>query len=152
MTDLQGRSIIMVGATGGLGRPIAAALSDAGARLTLVGRDEARLVACGVPGERVAVDIRLSGCHDYSAAASAGLAVDAWRARAEGSTVGMGLVAGAEEVAVADAPGRLATGRLMAGFSMLGFAAVAWRTAFFAPANALSATSPTALCACETPH
>lgn len=60
MTDLQGRSIIVVGATGGLGRPIAAALSDAGARLTLVGRDDARLVECGVPGEHVAVDIRLA--------------------------------------------------------------------------------------------
>ena len=60
MTDLRGRSIIVVGATGGLGRPIAAALSEAGARLTLVGRDDARLVECGVPGERVAVDIRLA--------------------------------------------------------------------------------------------
>lgn len=60
MTDVQGRSIIVVGATGGLGRPIAAALADAGAHLTLVGRDDARLSACGVPGERVAVDIRLA--------------------------------------------------------------------------------------------
>ncbi|MFM1964995.1 MAG: hypothetical protein RL134_720 [Actinomycetota bacterium] len=60
MTDLEGRSIIVVGATGGLGRPLAAALSEAGARLTLVGRDDARLVECGVPGERVAVDIRLA--------------------------------------------------------------------------------------------
>jgi len=60
MSDLQGRSIIVVGATGGLGRPIAAALADAGARLTLVGRDDARLTECGLPGERVAVDIRLA--------------------------------------------------------------------------------------------
>lgn len=60
MTDLQGRSVIVVGATGGLGRPIAVALSDAGARLTLVGRHDARIAACGVPGERVAVDIRLA--------------------------------------------------------------------------------------------
>jgi cyclic-di-GMP-binding biofilm dispersal mediator protein len=60
MTDVQGRSIIVVGATGGLGRPIAAGLSAAGAHLTLVGRDDVRLTECGVPGERVAVDIRLA--------------------------------------------------------------------------------------------
>lgn len=60
MTDLRDRSIVIVGATGGLGRPIAARLADAGARLTLVGRDEERLTAAGLPGERVAVDIRLA--------------------------------------------------------------------------------------------
>ena len=59
MTDLRDRSIVVVGATGGLGRPIAARLADAGARLTLVGRDDARLEASGPAGERVAVDIRL---------------------------------------------------------------------------------------------
>lgn len=60
MTDLSGRSIVVVGATGGLGQPIAVALANAGARLTLVGRDDARLIECGVEGERVAVDIRLA--------------------------------------------------------------------------------------------
>lgn len=60
MTDLGDRSIVVVGATGGLGRPIAERLAGAGARLTLVGRDDARLAASGLAGERVAVDIRLA--------------------------------------------------------------------------------------------
>jgi cyclic-di-GMP-binding biofilm dispersal mediator protein len=60
MTDLAMRSVIVVGATGGLGAPIASLLADAGARLTLVGRDAARLAALGVPGECVALDVRLA--------------------------------------------------------------------------------------------
>jgi len=60
MSDALPPSVIVVGATGGLGRPIAALLAASGARLTLVGRDEARLAACDVPGECVAVDIRLA--------------------------------------------------------------------------------------------
>ena len=58
MPDLADRSVIVVGASGGLGAPIARRLADAGARLTLVGRDEQRLRALGVPGEVVAIDIR----------------------------------------------------------------------------------------------
>lgn len=53
-------SIVLVGATGGLGLPIAQALAAAGARLTLVGRDEARLRSTGVPGHLVAIDVRLA--------------------------------------------------------------------------------------------
>ncbi len=60
MTDLRDRSLIVVGATGGLGAPIAARLAEAGARLTLVGRDESRLAGAGVPGEHVAIDVRLA--------------------------------------------------------------------------------------------
>lgn len=60
MTDLQDRSIVVVGATGGLGRPIAERLAQAGARLTLVGRDQARLDAVEADGRRVAVDVRLA--------------------------------------------------------------------------------------------
>ena len=58
MPDLADRSVIVVGASGGLGAPIARRLADAGARLTLVGRDEQRLRALGVAGEVVAIDIR----------------------------------------------------------------------------------------------
>lgn len=60
MTDLNDRSVIVVGATGGLGRPIARALAAAGARLTLVGRDEGRLRDTGIHGHYVAMDVRLA--------------------------------------------------------------------------------------------
>ncbi|MGA1480035.1 MAG: SDR family NAD(P)-dependent oxidoreductase [Candidatus Nanopelagicales bacterium] len=64
MTDLRTRSIIVVGATGGLGAPIAALLAEAGAQLTLVARDESRLAAVDVPGQRVAIDVRLASSPD----------------------------------------------------------------------------------------
>jgi dehydrogenase/reductase SDR family protein 12 len=40
---LQGRTALVTGATGGLGRAVATALADLGARVILVGRDQARL-------------------------------------------------------------------------------------------------------------
>lgn len=58
MTDLADRSVIVVGATGGLGLPIARALSAQGCRLTLVGRDADRVRDTGVPGLAVGVDVR----------------------------------------------------------------------------------------------
>jgi cyclic-di-GMP-binding biofilm dispersal mediator protein len=56
-----GRSILIAGATGGLGSAIARRLADQGARLTLVGRQQERLDALDVPGHRVALDLRLPG-------------------------------------------------------------------------------------------
>lgn len=58
MTDLTDRSVIVVGATGGLGQPIARALATAGCRLTLVGRDADRVRAAGVAGLAVGADVR----------------------------------------------------------------------------------------------
>lgn len=58
MTDLTDRSVIVVGATGGLGHPIARALAAAGCRLTLVGRDADRVRAAGVAGLAVGADVR----------------------------------------------------------------------------------------------
>lgn len=58
MTDLTDRSVIVVGATGGLGHPIARALAAAGCRLTLVGRDAERVRAAGVAGLAVGADVR----------------------------------------------------------------------------------------------
>ncbi len=58
MTSLTDRSVIVVGATGGLGLPIARALAAEGCRLTLVGRDAERIRATGVPGVAVGVDVR----------------------------------------------------------------------------------------------
>lgn len=48
--DLTGRSVLVTGAAGGLGHLIARGLADAGARLTLVGRDVDRLDALGIDG------------------------------------------------------------------------------------------------------
>lgn len=86
MANLQDRSIVVVGASGGLGAPLATLLAAAGARLTLVGRDESRLRAVGVGGELVAVDVRKTS--------SARAVVDAAR-RAHGGIDGIVNVAGA---------------------------------------------------------
>jgi NAD(P)-dependent dehydrogenase (short-subunit alcohol dehydrogenase family) len=68
VTDLSGRSICVVGATGGLGAPVSRRLADAGARLTLVGRDRARLDGL-VPGAAVVVtDLRDPGSADAAVA------------------------------------------------------------------------------------
>ena len=56
--SLAGRSVLVAGATGGLGSAIAADLAGRGAVLTLVGRDLQRLTALAVPGHKVALDLR----------------------------------------------------------------------------------------------
>ncbi len=58
MGDLAGKSVLIVGATGGLGRPIAQLLKDAGAVLTMTGRDDARLAALSPLGRTVLIDVR----------------------------------------------------------------------------------------------
>jgi short-subunit dehydrogenase len=51
--ELTGKTVLLTGATGGLGRAIATALAERGARLILSARREAELVAlaAGLPGE-----------------------------------------------------------------------------------------------------
>jgi short-subunit dehydrogenase len=61
MTDLTGYSILVVGATGGLGREISSLLASKGARLTLTGRSEEALRDLGLPGLLVPGDVRESG-------------------------------------------------------------------------------------------
>ncbi len=58
MTAWSDRSVVVVGATGGLGLPLARGLAEMGCRLTLVGRDPERLRATGVPGLVVDADVR----------------------------------------------------------------------------------------------
>ncbi len=58
MSELTGRSVLVAGATGGLGSAIAADLAGRGARLTLVSRSPSRLDALAVRGHRVALDLR----------------------------------------------------------------------------------------------
>ncbi len=61
MTDLNNMSIIVVGASGGLGSQIVSILQSKGAALTLVGRDESRLREMGTGGNLVAVDATVAG-------------------------------------------------------------------------------------------
>jgi cyclic-di-GMP-binding biofilm dispersal mediator protein len=58
MTSLQDRSVLVVGATGGLGAPISRQLAAEGAHLTLLGRDPVRLGALGLPAPTVTGDLR----------------------------------------------------------------------------------------------
>lgn len=55
--DLDGASILLVGATGVLGSEIGRQLVKAGARLTLFARDEQKLEQVDLPGPRVVGDI-----------------------------------------------------------------------------------------------
>jgi cyclic-di-GMP-binding biofilm dispersal mediator protein len=55
---MDGRSVLVAGATGGLGSRIAANLASRGAVLTLVARNQQGLDALDVQGGRVALDLR----------------------------------------------------------------------------------------------
>ena len=55
--DLDGASVLLLGATGVLGRELGRQLLKAGARLTLVGRTESKLAELDLPGLKVAGDI-----------------------------------------------------------------------------------------------
>jgi cyclic-di-GMP-binding biofilm dispersal mediator protein len=55
--NLDGASIVLAGASGGLGSAIGARLSKSGARLVLFGRDDSRLAATGLEGERTTGDL-----------------------------------------------------------------------------------------------
>lgn len=67
---LDGHSVLVAGATGGLGSAIAAELAARGAELTLVARSSEHLDALEVPGRRRALDLRLpDGCRQAIAAA-----------------------------------------------------------------------------------
>ena len=57
MTELSGASILLVGASGGLGSELAEILHSKGAVLTLAGRDQLKLQAVGVPGNIVTGDV-----------------------------------------------------------------------------------------------
>lgn len=59
--EIEDRVIIVAGAGGGLGTPIARHLAAAGARLVLAGRSIERLGAVGIDAPMVASDLRLPG-------------------------------------------------------------------------------------------
>jgi short-subunit dehydrogenase len=57
MADLNGSTILIVGATGGLGRQIARLLAEAGASLVLSARDPQTLAALNLPGTIIPADL-----------------------------------------------------------------------------------------------
>lgn len=57
-TSLDGASVLLLGATGGLGRALAEELTARGAALTLVGRDQSRLDQLTAAGTRLSLDLR----------------------------------------------------------------------------------------------
>jgi len=57
-TTLNGASVLLLGATGGLGQALGEELAARGAALTLVGRDQQRLDQLTLAGPRVALDLR----------------------------------------------------------------------------------------------
>lgn len=58
MTSLRDLSVLVAGASGGLGAPISRRLADEGARLTLLGRRSERLEALGLAAATVVGDLR----------------------------------------------------------------------------------------------
>lgn len=64
MTDISGKRIVVVGATGGLGSEISRGLAAAGANLVLVGRSAEKLQALGIPGEMLTTDLLTPGAAD----------------------------------------------------------------------------------------
>ena len=54
----DGLSVLVVGATGGLGSVIAAELAQRGVKLTMVARRDDRLASLPVPGHRISLDLR----------------------------------------------------------------------------------------------
>ena len=71
---LAGASVLLAGATGGLGQAIGAELALRGATLTLVARHSGRLAALDLPGARTALDLRSPDACTAAVAA----AVDHW--------------------------------------------------------------------------
>jgi NAD(P)-dependent dehydrogenase (short-subunit alcohol dehydrogenase family) len=70
-TELAGAVVAVIGASGGLGAPIAERLAARGARLVLAGRDTGRLAALAVPGATVvALDLRDPSAGDVLVAAA----------------------------------------------------------------------------------
>ena len=57
-TSLNGASVLLLGATGGLGRALGEELAARNAALPLVGRDQQRLDQLTAAGPRVALDLR----------------------------------------------------------------------------------------------
>jgi cyclic-di-GMP-binding biofilm dispersal mediator protein len=100
VTDLTGRSVLVAGATGGLGLLVARRLAERGAVLTLTARTPARLaeVAAGLDAVNVAADLRERGAAERVVDA----ALEA-HGRLDGVVFAAGVVAFGPAVEVEDA-------------------------------------------------
>jgi cyclic-di-GMP-binding biofilm dispersal mediator protein len=147
-TALRGASVLVAGATGGLGAPLARLLAEQGARLTLVARSAERLDAMGIRGARTApLDLR----RPESAAAAVKAAVES-HGGLDGvvyvaGVVAFGPAAEVSEATVAElfeinamAPIRL----LGAATPVLQVAVAAGRPAFLVHVSGMVAEQPTA--------
>lgn len=88
MTTVRGLSVLVSGATGGLGAPISRRLAQEGAQLTLLGRDLERLQALRLDASLVTGDLRAPQTAERAAAA----AIEAY-GRIDGLVVASGVVA-----------------------------------------------------------
>lgn len=88
MTSLADYSVLVVGATGGLGAPISRQLAAEGAKLTLLGRDVGRLEALGLDATLVTGDLR-----DPDTSTSAVAAAHSAHGRLDGLVIASGVVA-----------------------------------------------------------
>jgi gluconate 5-dehydrogenase len=78
MSDLSGIRVVVTGATSGLGAAMAAALAEAGARVMVTGRDQARAEAAARELGPSAIPCQLDVRDERSVAACVDRARDAW--------------------------------------------------------------------------
>jgi NAD(P)-dependent dehydrogenase (short-subunit alcohol dehydrogenase family) len=76
--ELKGIRVVVTGATSGLGRAMAAALAEAGARVMVTGRDEARAQRAAAPLGASVISCQLDVRDERSVAACVARAGDAW--------------------------------------------------------------------------
>lgn len=147
MDELRGTTVLVVGATGGIGGELARQLNDAGATLVLSGRDPHRVAAMGVPGAVVAADLTdpaaIKRLVDVSVTVTGAL---------DGIVVAAGVVAfGPASSLTADTVARLFAVNttapmllLQAALGPLAVSAAAGRTPFFLTLSGMVSESPTA--------
>jgi len=147
MDQLRGATVLVVGATGGIGGELARQLSDAGATLVLSGRDPHRVAAVGVPGAVVTADltdpVAIKRLVDVSVSVTGAL---------DGIVVAAGVVAfGPASSLTADTVARLFAVNAAAPMLLLQAAqvhlaasAAAGREPFFLTLSGLVSESPTA--------
>jgi NAD(P)-dependent dehydrogenase (short-subunit alcohol dehydrogenase family) len=78
MSELSGIRVVVTGATSGLGKAMASALADAGARVMITGRDQARADATATELGPSAISCQLDVRDERSVAACVDRARDAW--------------------------------------------------------------------------
>ncbi len=148
VTPLDGASVLVAGASGGLGAPLSRLLADRGANLTLVGRDAGRLAAVGLEKAAAhAVDLTAPGAPQ----ACVDAAVAAW-GRLDGIVYVAGVVAFGPAIETDDetldrlvATNLLAPVRLVrAAYPHLHVSAVEGRTPFVLNVSAVVAEQPMA--------